>query len=124
VTTHVNDNDLPVCLFLVEQCHDTKDLDLLDLTGVADQLADLADVQRVIVTLGLRLGVNNIRVFPCLRGLVTCEARLLDATYFGESTIVPEVALVGEAVANKPKLAFLDILLDRVQELVFGDLLR
>jgi hypothetical protein len=62
----VNDDDLPVGLLLVEQGHDTEDLDLLDLTGVADELADLADVERVVVTLGLGLGVDDVGVLPGL----------------------------------------------------------
>lgn len=63
---NVNDNDLPVGLFLIEQSHHTENLDLLDLTGVADELTNLADVERVVVTLGLGLGVDGIRVFPGL----------------------------------------------------------
>lgn len=45
-------------------------------------------------------------------------------TYSGESTIVPEIALVGEAIAHEPKLALLDVLLDGVEELFFRDLLH
>lgn len=63
---HVNDNDLPVSLLLVEKGHDTEDLDLLDLAGVANKLADLADIERVVVTLGLGLGVNGVGVLPGL----------------------------------------------------------
>lgn len=103
---HVNDNDLPVSLLLVEKGHDTEDLDLLDLAGVANKLADLADIERVVVTLGLGLGVDGVGVLPGL----------------GEGTVVPEVALVGEAVADEAKLALLDILLDGVEELLLGDL--
>jgi hypothetical protein len=44
-------------------------------------------------------------------------------TYSGEGTVVPEVALVGEAVADESKLSFLDVLLDGVEEFIFGDLL-
>jgi hypothetical protein len=44
--------------------------------------------------------------------------------YLGEGTVVPEVALVGEAVADVAKLALLDILLDGVEGLLLGDLLR
>jgi hypothetical protein len=62
----VNDDDLPVGLLLVEQSHHTKNLDLLDLTGVANKLTDLADIKRVVVTLGLGLGVNNVGVLPSL----------------------------------------------------------
>jgi len=103
---YVNDNDLPVGLLLVKQGHDTKDLDLLDLARVADELTDLADVQWVIVALGLCLWVNDVGVFPCLR----------------EGTVVPEVSLVWEAVADESKLALLDILLDGVEKFLLGDL--
>jgi hypothetical protein len=64
---HVNNDDLPVGLLLVEKSHDTEDLDLLDLTSVADELADLADVERIVVTLGLGLGVDGVGVLPSLR---------------------------------------------------------
>lgn len=63
----VDDDDLPVGLLLVEEGHDAENLDLLHLTGVADELTDLADVERVIVTLGLGLGVNVVGVLPGLR---------------------------------------------------------
>jgi hypothetical protein len=43
-------------------------------------------------------------------------------SYLGEGTVVPDVSLVGEAVADESKLALLDVLLDRVQELLLGDL--
>lgn len=62
----IDDDDLPVGLLLVQKGHDTEDLDLLDLTGVANQLTDLTDVQWVVVTLGLGLRVNNVGVFPGL----------------------------------------------------------
>jgi len=102
----IDDDDLPIRLFLVEKCHDTEDLDLLDLASVAYQFTDFADIQRVIVTLGLGLGMNDIGVFPG----------------FWESTIVPQVALVREAVANESELAFFDVLLDGIQEFIFGNL--
>lgn len=63
---HVNDNDLPVSLFLVEESHDTQNLDLLDLASVTNQFTNLADVEGVIVALGLGLWVNNVGVFPGL----------------------------------------------------------
>lgn len=64
----VDDDDLPVGLFLIQKGHHTENLNLLDLTGVADKLTDLADVERVIVSLGLGLGVDNVGVFPGLKG--------------------------------------------------------
>lgn len=63
---HVNDDDLPVSLVLVEESHDTKNLDLLDLARVGDKLTNLADIERVVVTLGLGLGVNGVGVLPSL----------------------------------------------------------
>jgi hypothetical protein len=62
----VDDHDLPVSLALVEECHDTEDLDLDDLTGLGDKLTDFADVQWVVVTLGLGLLVNDVGVLPGL----------------------------------------------------------
>lgn len=44
------------------------------------------------------------------------------STYAGEGTVVPEVALVGEAVTDETELALLGVLLDRVEELLLGDL--
>ena len=102
----IDDNDLPVSLLLVEKGHDTEDLDLLDLTRVADKLTDLANIERVVVTLGLGLGVDGVRVLPGL----------------GEAAVVPQVALVREAVANEAELALLDILLDGVEKLLLGGL--
>jgi hypothetical protein len=45
-------------------------------------------------------------------------------TYAGEGTVVPQVALVGEAVTDEAELALLDVLLDGVKELLLGDLWR
>ena len=64
--SHVNDDDLPVSFAFVEEGHDAEHLDLLDLADVADLLADLAHVERVVVTLGLSFGVRLLRVLPGL----------------------------------------------------------
>lgn len=63
---NVDDDDFPVCLALVEQGHDAKDLDLFHLTGVTDLLADFTDVERVVVTFGLGLCMQHVRVLPGL----------------------------------------------------------
>lgn len=63
---HINDNDLPVGLLLVEQGHDAKNLDLLDLASVADKLTDFTDIERVVVTLSLGLRVDGVGVLPSL----------------------------------------------------------
>ena len=65
----IDDDDLPVSLLLVKERHDAEDLDLLDLAGVADELTDLAHVERVVITLGLGLGVDDVGVFPGLVGV-------------------------------------------------------
>lgn len=65
----IDDDDLPVGLLLIEERHDAENLDLLDLAGVTDELADLADVERVVVALGLGLGVDDVGVFPSLAGV-------------------------------------------------------
>lgn len=62
----IDDDNLPVSFLLIEQSHDTKNLDLLDLARVSNQLANLAYIQWVIVTFGLGLWVNDIGVFPSL----------------------------------------------------------
>lgn len=43
-------------------------------------------------------------------------------SYLGEGTVVPEISLVGEAVAHEAELTLLDVLLDRVQRLLLADL--
>lgn len=63
---HVDDDDLPICLFFVQEGHHAKDLHLLDFTGLRDELADLAHIQRVVVTLGLGFRVHNVWVLPSL----------------------------------------------------------
>lgn len=62
----IDNDDLPVGFFLIQQSHDPEDFDLLDLTGVADKFADLTDVKWVIVALGFGFRVDYIGVFPCL----------------------------------------------------------
>jgi hypothetical protein len=125
----VDHDDLPVSLALVEQSHDTEDLDLDDISRLVDKLTDLADIERVVVTVGLGLGVCDVGVLPCLQQQpsvlsVFCRADIgRAASYLREGTVVPEVALVGEAVADEAELALLGVLLDGVEGLLLGDLL-
>ena len=63
----VNNDDLPVGLTLVEESHDTENLDLFDLTGEADLFTDLANVEGIIVALGLGFGMGVVGVFPGLQ---------------------------------------------------------
>lgn len=101
----VNDENLPVGLSLVEESHDSEDLDLLDLSGVTDGLTNLANVERVVISEGLGLGVSVGRVLPRL----------------GERSVVPDVTLVGETVANETEFALLRVLEDRVELLFLRD---
>lgn len=120
----IDDNNLPVGLLLVKKSHDTEDLDLLNLTRVSDQLTNLADIQWIVVTLGLGLRVDNIGVLPCLESDQRSYCEGWSSTYLREGTIVPEVTLVGEAVADETKLALLNVLLDGVEQVCLADLLR
>lgn len=107
---HVDDNDLPVGLALVEQSHYTKNLDLNNIAGLVDKLADLADVERVVVAVGLGLRVCDVGVLPCLQqpSVLICPADIgLAVAYLREGTVVPQVALVREAVADEAELSFL-----------------
>lgn len=122
---YVNNDDLPVSLLFVKESHDAENLDLLDLPSVTDKLANLANVERVVVALGLGLRVDDVGILPGLEQSVrkiSPSTTCFTLTYLGEGTIVPQVTLVGKAVANVSKLALLDVLLDRVEELLLGDL--
>jgi hypothetical protein len=46
----------------------------------------------------------------------------LAKSYLREGAVVPEVALVGEAVAHEAELALLGVLEDGVERLLLGDL--
>ena len=51
-----------------------------------------------------------------------CPTKLEGATHLGEGAVVPDVAVVGEAVADVAEAALLDVLLDGVEGLLLGDL--
>lgn len=122
----VDNDDLPVGLALIKQSHDTEDLDLDDLAWLSNKLANLAHIQWVVVTLGLCLLVDNIGVLPRLEKAISIRSvgptSVIASSYLGEGTVVPEVALVGEAVPHIAELALLDVLLDGVEGLLLGDL--
>jgi len=102
----VDDNDFPVSLTLVEEGHDTEDLDLFDLTSVTDLFADLTNIEGIVITLGLGFRVSVVGVFPGLR----------------EGAIVPYVTVVGETVTDETQPTFLDVLLDGIERVFLGDL--
>ena len=72
---HVYDEDLPVGLAFVKERHDAEDLDLLDLADVANLFTDLADVQRVVVTVSLGLSVGLGWVLPGLHSGTATSVR-------------------------------------------------
>lgn len=71
--TNIDDNDLPVGLFLIQKSHDAENFDLLDLTSVANKFANLANIKRIVVALGFSLGVYDIGIFPGLDWLLVID---------------------------------------------------
>ena len=63
---NINNEDLPVGLALIEESHDTENFNLLNLANIADLFADLTNIKRVVVALGLGLGVDDVGVLPGL----------------------------------------------------------
>lgn len=67
----IDRDDLPVGLSLIQKGYGTEDLDLLDLAGEAYLLSDLANVDRVVITAGLGIGVDEVGIFPGLE--IRCD---------------------------------------------------
>jgi hypothetical protein len=135
---YVDDDDFPVGLALVEESHDAQDFDLLDLPDVTHLFADLAYVQWVVVTPGLGLCVLLIGILPSLKknnirvSMITeprgevendevSSERGSELADLREGTIVPDVAVVREAVAHVAQATLLDVLFDGVERLLLGD---
>lgn len=66
---------------------------------------------------------NSCRKRKRKKNQTVSEASIVGLTYAREGSVVPEVTLVREAVANITKLALLHILLDGVEELLLADLI-
>jgi hypothetical protein len=62
----VDDEDLPVGLPFIKESHDAEDFNLFNLPYITHLFADLADVQRIVVAVGLGLAVLLSRIFPSL----------------------------------------------------------
>jgi hypothetical protein len=62
----VDDEDLPVGLAFIEESHDAEDFNLLNLAYITHLFANLADVQRIVVAVGLGLAVLPSRILPSL----------------------------------------------------------
>ena len=75
----VDDEDFPVGLAFVKEGHDAEDFNLLDLPYETHLFADLAYVQRIVVTVSLGLAVLLSRILPSLpkkdRYTVSIEGR-------------------------------------------------
>lgn len=62
----VDDDDLPIGFFLIEQGHYAKYFHLFDLTRGGHELTNFADVQRIIIAFCFGLRMDDIRIFPSL----------------------------------------------------------
>ena len=69
----IDDDDFPIRLLFIEESHYTKDLDLFDLARRCNELANFADVKRVVVALCLSFRVGDVRIFPCLYYVVSID---------------------------------------------------
>lgn len=77
--------------------------------------------------------MDCVRVFPglekpkgevlvCITGGSIRKQEEGGKTYARKSAVVPEITLMRETVANVTEFTLLDILLDRVEEFILGDL--
>jgi len=62
----VDSNNFPIRFTFVKKSHCAENLDLFDLAWVAYFFANLAHVNRIIVTLCLGLRMRNSRILPRL----------------------------------------------------------
>jgi hypothetical protein len=67
-------------------------------------------------------------ILPGLSMITRLQVRIynipsdMDATCLRESTIVPDVSVVGETVAHVTQASLFDVLLDGIERLLLGDL--
>lgn len=62
----INSKYLPIGLSFIQHSHHTQNLDLLDLTLLSNCLANFNDIDWIIITLCVRLGMNVCWVLPSL----------------------------------------------------------
>lgn len=111
----INDDHLPISFTLIQQCHDTEHLDLLDLADFTDPFADFADVEGVVVAVGFGFRVGDRGVFPGLgEGSVVPDLREVQASVTNRFSkeFATHVTVVGETVSDESQLALLDVYLD------------
>ena len=101
----------------INEGHSPQNLHLPNITPATHTIPNLTHVQRVIVSLSLRIGINVARILPRLwrESLEQCRHMKNSRVYLGEGSIVPDVAMVWEAVVHKTHFPFLHILFDWVQ---------
>ncbi len=92
----------------VDEGEGAENFDGDDVAAFGDAVADLADVDGVVVALAAGALVDDVGVLPGLR----------------DGAVVPDVAVVREAVGHEAQLALLHVLLDRVQRLLLANLRR
>lgn len=69
----VDDKDLPIGLAFIKKGHYAEDFNLLNLPYITHLFADLADVQRIVVAVGLGLGVLVSGILPSLKKSIYSE---------------------------------------------------
>uniref|UniRef100_A0A182U5M9 Secreted protein n=1 Tax=Anopheles melas TaxID=34690 RepID=A0A182U5M9_9DIPT len=102
---HVDRDNLPVRFALVDQRDRAEYFHLQHLAPLRNARANLEHIDGIVIALAAGVRVQVVRVLPGLR----------------ERTVVPDVAVVREAVGDEPQLALLHVLLDRVQALAQAD---
>lgn len=63
---HIDYNDFPVCLTLVEKSHYAQDLDLFDLTNITYLFPYFTNIKGVVITLRFCLYMGLCRILPSL----------------------------------------------------------
>ena len=87
ITTFINKSQCP------------KNLDLSDISTLSNPVSDLTHIQWIIVPLAFCVLINMSWIFPRL----------------GEGPVVPDVAMVREAVMHVSEFLLLDILFDGIE---------
>lgn len=108
----------------INEGHSPQNLHLPNITPATHPIPNLTHIQRVIVSFSLCIGINVARILPRLwrESLEQCRHIKNSRVYLGEGSIVPDVAMVREAVVHKTHFPFLHILFDRVQSISRVDL--
>lgn len=122
---YINSKDFPISFSFIQHGHHAQNLNLLDLALFSDSLTNLNDINWVVISFCICLGMNIGWVFPSLEStmlfvwkLNTTKTKPLIpksiTPYLRQSAIIPDISLVWEAVSYKSGLSFLDVLLEWV----------